>query len=150
MASIQKRINKNGTFHWRLLIRLKGYPIVCNHFDRKKEAEDWGQAVERQIKAVKYKFDRANLYKKRNPSKLLVFASETAFGKIDIKKAWQVAAKKARLNDVDFHDLRHIYSTEASKQGASTIQLLTAMGHRTLFRWPLGSQACKMLAPWIN
>lgn len=324
MASIQKRTNKNGTFHWRVLIRLKGYPTVCNHFDRKKEAEDWAQAVERKIKAGKYKFDRADhqrtflelvdrykadgildhlksakdvrrhleywkgrlgtyalvhlhsdllskertllietpiakgtkrdlatvnryiaslssclsyakklrwidenpcfdltklkeskgrdrtlnaeeagcllaacresqnpylycitlmaittgmrqgeilklewndvdleaciahiketkngrprsvplvdeiieelkkLYKDRNPAKPLVFASKTAFGKIDIKKAWQVAAKKAGLHDVHFHDLRHTYSTEASKQGASTIQLLTAMGHRTL------------------
>lgn len=46
MASIQKRIKKNGTFHWRVLIRLKGYPTVCSHFDRKKEAEDWAQAAE--------------------------------------------------------------------------------------------------------
>jgi integrase len=325
MASVQKRVNKNGTFHWRVLIRLKGYPTVCNHFDRKKEADDWAQAVERQIKAGKYKFDRANhqraflelverykadgildhlksakdvrrhleywkerlgayalvylhsdllskersllietpttkgskrdsatvnrymaslssclsygskqlrwidenpcfnliklkeskgrdrilnteeagrllaacresqnpylyciilmaittgmrqgeilklewnhvdleahiahiketkkgrprsvplvleiieelkkLYGCRNPVKPLVFASKTAFGKIDIKKAWQVAARKAGLSDVHFHDMRHTYSTEASKQGASTIELSTAMGHRTL------------------
>ncbi len=325
MASIQKRVNKNGTFHWRVLIRLKGYPTVCNHFDRKKEAEDWAQAVERQIKAGKYKFDRANhqrtflelvdrykadgvldhlksakdvlrhlkywkerlgayalvhlhsdllskersllvetptskgnkrdaatvnrymaslssclsyavkqlrwiddnpcfnlmklkeskgrdrtlnaeeaerllvacresqnpylycitlmaittgmrqgeilklewnhvdleahiahiketkngrprsvplvleiieelkkLYGCRNLAKPLVFASKTAFGKIDIKKAWQVAAKKVGLGDVHFHDLRHTYSTKASKQGATTIELSTAMGHRTL------------------
>lgn len=324
MASIQKRVNKNGTFHWRVLIRLKGYPTVCNHFDRKKEAEDWAQAVERQIKAGKYKFDRADhqrtflelvdrykadgildhlksakdvrrhleywksrlgayalvhlhsdllskeralliqaptakgtkrnsatvnryiaslssclsyakklrwidenpcfdltklkeskgrdrtlnaneagvllaacresqnpylycitlmaittgmrqgeilklewnhvdleahiahiketkngrprsvplvpeiieelkkLYECRNPAKPLVFASKTAFGKIDIKKPWQVVANKVGLKDVRFHDLRHTYSTEASKQGASTIELSTAMGHRTL------------------
>lgn len=324
MASIQKRVNKNGTFHWRVIIRLKGYPTVCDHFTRKKKAEDWAQDTERQIKEGRYRFDRANhqrtftelvdrykadgmldhlksakdvrrhleywkerlgsyalvhlhsdllskerallietptakgtkrnsatvnryiaslssclsyakklrwvnenpcfdltklkeskgrdrtlnaeeagcllvacresqnpylycitlmaittgmrqgeilklewshvdleaciahiketkngrprsvplvdeiieemkkLYKDRNPAKPLVFASKTAFGKIDIKKAWQVAAKKAGLHDVHFHDLRHTYSTEASKQGASTIQLLTAMGHRTL------------------
>lgn len=324
MASIQKRINKNGTFHWRVLIRLKGYPNVCNHFDRKKKAEDWAKDTERQIKEGRYRFDRSNhqrtflelvdryktdgvldhlksakdvhrhleywkgrlgayalvhlhsdllskerallmdtptakgtkrdsatvnryiaslssclsyarrlrwidenpcfdltklkeakgrdrtlnadeadqllaacresqnsylycitlmalttgmrqgeilklewnhvdleagiahiketkngrprsvplvqeiveelkkLYKSRNPAKLLVFASKTAFGKIDIKKAWQAAAKKAKLNDVHFHDMRHTYSTEASKQGASTIELSTAMGHRTL------------------
>jgi hypothetical protein len=40
MASIQKRKNKNGTSHWRAVVRLKGYPTVCNHFDRKQEAED--------------------------------------------------------------------------------------------------------------
>ena len=31
MASIQKRKNKNGTSHWRAVVRIKGYPTVCNH-----------------------------------------------------------------------------------------------------------------------
>ena len=50
MASILKRKNKNGTSHWRAVVRIKGYPTVCNHFDRKQEADDWAQEVERQIK----------------------------------------------------------------------------------------------------
>jgi len=58
MASIQKRKNKNGTSHWRAVIRIKGHPTVCNHFERKQEAEDWSQEVERQIKAGQFKFDR--------------------------------------------------------------------------------------------
>lgn len=57
MASIQKRKNKNGTSHWRVVIRIKGYPTVCNHFDRKQEAEDWAADVERQIKQGKFNFD---------------------------------------------------------------------------------------------
>ncbi|MBS4166986.1 hypothetical protein NEOC65_002088 [Neochlamydia sp. AcF65] len=36
------------------------------------------------------------------------------------------------MDDVHFHDLHPTYSTEASKQGASTIELSTAMRHRTL------------------
>ena len=58
MASIQKRKNKNGTSHWRAVVRIKGYPTVCNHFDRKQEAEDWAADVERQIKQGKFKFDQ--------------------------------------------------------------------------------------------
>ena len=58
MASIQKRKNKNGTSHWRAVVRIKGYPTVCNHFDRKQEAEDWAADVERQIKLGKFKFDQ--------------------------------------------------------------------------------------------
>ena len=54
MASIQKRKNKNGTSHWRAVVRIKGYPTVCNHFDRKQEAEDWAADVERQIKQGKF------------------------------------------------------------------------------------------------
>lgn len=58
MASIQKRKNKNGTSHWRAVVRIKGYPTVCNHFDRKQEAEDWATDVERQIKQGKFNFDQ--------------------------------------------------------------------------------------------
>lgn len=58
MASIYKRKNKNGTNVWRAVIRIKGYPTVCDHFDRKQEAEDWAQTVERQIKLGQFKFDQ--------------------------------------------------------------------------------------------
>lgn len=58
MASIQKGKNKNGTQHWRAVVRIKGYPTVCNHFDRKQEAEDWAAEVEREIKKGKFNFDQ--------------------------------------------------------------------------------------------
>jgi hypothetical protein len=43
-----KEKNKNGTSHWRAVICIKGYPTACNHFDRKQEAEDWANDVERE------------------------------------------------------------------------------------------------------
>ena len=39
-------------------MRLKGYPTVCNHFNRKQEAEDWALEVERQIHQGKFNFGR--------------------------------------------------------------------------------------------
>jgi hypothetical protein len=39
-----------------------------------------------------------HLNKTRNPQKPLVFASKTAFGRIDIKKAWQEALKRANIS----------------------------------------------------
>jgi integrase len=72
------------------------------------------------------------LYGVRNPSKPLVFASKTAFGEIDIKKSWMQAVKRAGLTDYHFHDLRHQFATFAAGQGASNVELATAMGHRTL------------------
>lgn len=324
MASIQKRKNKNGTSHWRAVVRIKGYPTVCNHFDRKQEAEDWAADVEREIKQGKFNFDQhkkqhtfsqlferyisdgcmehirsaedmthhldywktrlgnydlvfltseflgkeqqvlANtpttknkkrssatinryfsslstllshavrlrwieenpcfrltklkenpgrdrvltdeeigrllaecrqskspylycfvlmslttgarqgeildlewrhvdlenklahlketkngyprsisladavvaelfqLYQKRNPAKPLVFASKRAFGKIDLKKAWQEALKRANIANCRVHDMRHTFCTLAARQGASNLELATATGHRTL------------------
>lgn len=58
MASIYKRKNSNGTTVWRVVVRKKGYPSVCNHFERKQEAEDWASSVERQIGAGQFRFDQ--------------------------------------------------------------------------------------------
>jgi integrase len=324
MASIYKRKNKDGTFCWRAVVRIKGYPSVCNHFDRKQEADDWASIIESQIKIGKFSFDQhkqqhtftqlheryisdgalqhirssedvthhlnywktrmgnfalihltpelignerklladtptnknlkrssatvnryisslsalfsyairlrwidenpcfnliklkenpgrdrilseeeiarllkacreskspylyciilmslttgarqgeilglewrhvdfdnnlanlketkngrprsisladpvieelTTLYQLRNTAKPLVFASKTVFGRIDIKKAWKEALKRAQIEDCRLHDLRHTFCMLAASQGASNLELATAMGHRTL------------------
>lgn len=60
MASIYKRKDKDGTKtnSWRAVVRIKGYPTVYGHFDRKQEADDWAADVEREIKLGKFNFDR--------------------------------------------------------------------------------------------
>jgi integrase len=72
------------------------------------------------------------LYESRNPQKPLVFASKTAFGRVDVKKAWQQALKRAGISGCRAHDMRHTFATLAASQGASILELATAMGHRTL------------------
>lgn len=72
------------------------------------------------------------LHELRNPQKPLVFASRTAFGRIDIKKAWQQALKRADIPNCRAHDMRHTFCTYAAAKGASNLQLQTATGHRTL------------------
>ncbi len=58
MASIYQRKNKDGTKVWRAVIRIKGYPTVCYHDERKQVVQDWARETEQQIRAGKYKFDR--------------------------------------------------------------------------------------------
>lgn len=72
------------------------------------------------------------LYNIRQKGKSLVFASRTAFGRIDIKKAWRGALQKAGIENCRAHDMRHTFATLAASQGASNLELATAMGHRTL------------------
>jgi integrase len=72
------------------------------------------------------------LYANRQQHKTLVFASRTAFGRIDIKKAWHTALKQAGISDCRAHDMRHTFATFAASKGASNLELATAMGHRTL------------------
>jgi hypothetical protein len=56
MASIYKRKDGKG---WRAVVRIKNHPTVCDHFDRKEEAEDWVREVERKIKLGQYSTNRA-------------------------------------------------------------------------------------------
>lgn len=72
------------------------------------------------------------LSKIRNPAKSLIFASKTAFGKIDINKAWNEALKRANIEEFVFHGIRHHYATFMARQGASNLQIKTALGHKTL------------------
>jgi len=71
-------------------------------------------------------------HKNHNPHKPLVFASKTAFGRVDLKKAWQNALSRAAIKNCRAHDMRHTFCTLAAARGASNLQLATATGHKTL------------------
>lgn len=72
------------------------------------------------------------LFQNKPSQQDLIFASKTAFGHIDIKKSWKQALMKANIENCRFHDLRHTFCTMAAAQGASSLELSTATGHRTL------------------
>jgi integrase len=59
MASIYQRTNKDGKKVWRMVIRMKGHPTICDHFDRKQQAEDEARKIEAQIRDGKYVSNKA-------------------------------------------------------------------------------------------
>lgn len=61
-----------------------------------------------------------------------VFPSKKRFDHVCIRKAWEEACKRARIDNLRFHDLRHTFATYAAEGGASNLELATAMGHQTL------------------
>lgn len=61
-----------------------------------------------------------------------VFPAKKRFGRISIRKAWDEVLKRARVDGLRFHDLRHTFATYAAESGASNLELATAMGHQTL------------------
>ncbi|MBB64048.1 MAG: hypothetical protein CMO81_03200 [Waddliaceae bacterium] len=71
------------------------------------------------------------LHSNRDPQKTLVFASKTAFGRLDPKKAFQGALVRAGIEDFQFHGLRHHYCTAGGHFGASGGQLRAQLGHST-------------------
>ncbi|MDR1826563.1 MAG: site-specific integrase, partial [Rickettsiales bacterium] len=50
MASIEKRIGKNGDISYRALVRVKGFPTQCQTFLAKKKADEWAERTEISIK----------------------------------------------------------------------------------------------------
>lgn len=69
------------------------------------------------------------LYRARDVRKPLVFASKTAFGKIDIKKSWSTALQSANIKNFVFHGLRHHFCSIGGELGASGTQLRAQLGH---------------------
>ncbi|MCP5019798.1 MAG: hypothetical protein GY938_31610 [Ketobacter sp.] len=54
MASIRKRVNKNGTVSFRVDVRLKGHPAERATFARLTDAKRWGQQTEAAIREGRY------------------------------------------------------------------------------------------------
>jgi integrase len=47
-------------------------------------------------------------------------------------RAWQAAVGAAALTDARFHDLRHTFGSYLAQAGLSLVEIMHAMGHRTL------------------
>lgn len=48
------------------------------------------------------------------------------------RKAWEKALKAARIENFRFHDLRHTHGSYLAMKGASTRELMEALGHKTV------------------
>lgn len=117
MASVYRR---KGSKNWRAVIRLdKGIAFLTETKNGRPRSVALSDALLAELKALPR-------------TKSLVFASKTALGSLDIKKAWAQALLRANITDYRFHDLRHQFATFTAAQGASNVELATAMGHRTL------------------
>lgn len=49
-----------------------------------------------------------------------------------MNKSWHNVLKKAEIKDFSFHDLRHNFGTAMAHKGALSIEIQTALGHKTL------------------
>lgn len=70
---------------------------------------------------------------RRIDSNLLFPAKETRPQKpMDIRTAWELALKKAGVDDFRFHDLRHSAASYLAMNGASLAEIAEVLGHKTL------------------
>lgn len=54
MAYIQKRKTSDGKTHYRVQVRLKGYPTASATFERKTDAKQWAQQTETEMRQGRY------------------------------------------------------------------------------------------------
>jgi integrase len=54
MATIEKRVDKDGKVSYRVKVRLKGYPVQTATFERKTDAKLWAQQTEAAIREGRY------------------------------------------------------------------------------------------------
>lgn len=50
----------------------------------------------------------------------------------DLTRAWRGAMKRAEISDFRWHDLRHSAASYLAKSGASSVEIASLLGHRTL------------------
>ena len=55
MATIQKRMAKDGTFSYRVAVRLKDYPYQTATFRRLLDAKKWALVTEEKIREARIK-----------------------------------------------------------------------------------------------
>lgn len=70
---------------------------------------------------------------RHNESNLLFPAKESRLQKpMDLRTPWEVALKKAGIDDFRFHDLRHSAASYLAMNGASLAEIAEVLGHKTL------------------
>ncbi len=62
----------------------------------------------------------------------LVFPNAPGTGPVDLKRSWATALRRAAVEDFRWHDLRHTTASYLAMNGASTVELAGALGHKTL------------------
>ena len=60
MASIQKRVTKEGRITYRALVRIKGRPVRSATFDRCSDARRWSQEQEVELRSTRPTCNRKN------------------------------------------------------------------------------------------
>ena len=69
---------------------------------------------------------------KRTSGVEYVFPGQKEGRPIEIKKAWETALAKAKIENFRFHDLRHSAASYLAMNGASPVEIAAVLGHRTL------------------
>lgn len=71
------------------------------------------------------------LSKNRKSDTTLLFPRSDGQKPVEIRKAWESAIKKAKIEDFKFHDLRHSAASYLAMSGATLTEIAEVLGHKT-------------------
>ena len=72
------------------------------------------------------------LHRNRDMLEPWLFPSPVTDRQIDIKRSWETAIRKAKIQNFRFHDLRHSTASYLAMSGASMTDIAEVLGHKTL------------------
>ena len=73
-----------------------------------------------------------DLSKVRHINSNYVFPGSTAKEPINIRWTWEIALKRAKIENFRFHDLRHTAASYLAMNGATLAEIAEILGHKTL------------------
>lgn len=73
-----------------------------------------------------------NRFKGENENCLIFSSKKNSTKKLDIRKRWESALKKAEIKNFRYHDLRHTAASYLAMCGASPFEIAMILGHKSL------------------
>jgi len=87
----------------------------------------------RSVPLAKYPYEILKEHSKiRQLKSSYVFTRKDGKAPLDLRKKWDKAVEKSKINDFHFHDLRHTAASNLAMSGASLTELSHILGHKTL------------------
>lgn len=134
MASIRKRLNRDGSHSWHAQIRKNGFPNQTESFGRKLDADRWATQIEAEMNARKWRdaSDAENLTLKHALERYLVDYTANKKGivaetrRIEVWKRHNLASYSlSKLKGSDF--VKHRDARLAEGKSQSTVRLELAI-----------------------
>jgi integrase len=143
MASIEKRILKNGKASYRAVVRLRGFPTECATFEKQGDARHWAQTVEADMRAARYgsgtvarKYTAPQMIQRYMDSVLESKTTNTRYVEQQRKQLtwWAARLKDYRLSNLTpylFNDCKEELAGKnyATRKPATVNRYLSALSH---------------------